>query len=62
MIDHPANETRAAAAAMPLGLFVYILLYGGMTVLAGVLAYKQVQLWPSSLAVEWGSSPSCCWW
>lgn len=54
MIDHPANETRAAAAAMPLGLFVYILLYGGMTVLAGVLAYKQVQLWPSSLAVESG--------
>lgn len=54
MIDHPANETRSAAAAMPLGLFVYILLYGGMTVLAGVLAYKQVQLWPTSLSVESG--------
>ncbi len=39
---------------MPLGLFVYILLYGGMTVLAGVLAFKQVQLWPTSLAVESG--------
>lgn len=54
MIDHPAPETRTAAAAMPLGLFVYILLYGGMTVLAGVLAYKQVQLWPTSLSVESG--------
>ncbi len=29
---------------MPLGLFVFTLLYGGMTVLAGVLAYKQVRL------------------
>lgn len=39
---------------MPLGLFVFVLLYGGMTVLAGVVAFKQVQLWPSSLAVESG--------
>ncbi len=39
---------------MPLGLFVFVLLYGGMTVLAGVLAYKQVQLWPTELAVESG--------
>lgn len=39
---------------MPLGLFVFTLVYGGMTVLAGVLAYKQVQLWPSDLAVESG--------
>lgn len=39
---------------MPLGLFVFLLLYGGMTVLAGVVAYKQVQLWPSDLAVEAG--------
>jgi uncharacterized integral membrane protein (TIGR00697 family) len=31
-----------------------LLLYGGMTVVAGVLAYKQVQLWPSNLAVEAG--------
>ncbi|WP_245228568.1 queuosine precursor transporter [Pontixanthobacter sp. CEM42] len=31
-----------------------LLLYGGMTVVAGVLAYKQVQLWPSDLAVEAG--------
>lgn len=39
---------------MPLGLFVFTLLYGGMTVLAGVLAYKQVQLVPTDLAVESG--------
>ena len=39
---------------MPLGLFVFTLLYGGMTVLAGVLAYKQVRLWPTDLAVESG--------
>ena len=42
---------------MPLGMFVFTLLYGGMTVLAGVLAFKQVQLWPSSLAVESGIFP-----
>ena len=41
-------------ANMPLGLFVFTLLYGGMTVLAGVLAFKQVQLWPTDLAVEGG--------
>jgi len=39
---------------MPLGLFVSTVLYGGMTVLAGVLAYKQVRLYPSDLAVESG--------
>ena len=54
MTDQPANETRIAAATMPLGLFVYTLLYGGMTVLAGVLAFKQVQLYPTDLAVESG--------
>lgn len=54
MSDAIANETRLAAAAMPRGLFVYTLLYGGMTVLAGVLAYKQVQLYPTDLAVEAG--------
>jgi queuosine precursor transporter len=60
------NETATAAPApaaappasmppnMPLGLFVFTLLYGGMTVLAGVLAFKQVQLWPTDLAVESG--------
>ena len=35
-------------------LLFMLLLYGGMTVVAGVLAYKQVQLWPSNLAVEAG--------
>lgn len=54
MTETTAEETRAAAAAMPLGLFVYTLLYGGMTVLAGVLAFKQVQLYPTDLAVEAG--------
>ena len=43
--------------AMPLGLFVFTLLYGGMTVLAGFLAYKQSQLWPTNLAVESGIFP-----
>jgi uncharacterized integral membrane protein (TIGR00697 family) len=38
-------------------MFVFTLLYGGMTVLAGVLAFKQVQLWPTSLAVESGIFP-----
>ncbi len=48
-----SNET-ASAINMPRGLFVYLMLYGGMTVLAGVLAFKQVQLWPTDLAVESG--------
>jgi hypothetical protein len=38
-------------------MFVFTLLYGGMTVLAGVLAFKQVQLWPTGLAVESGIFP-----
>lgn len=53
----PAAETAPPAnvlANMPLGLFVFTLLYGGMTVLAGVLAFKQVRLWPTDLAVESG--------
>lgn len=49
-----AESVRPAAASVPRGLFVYMLLYGGMTVLAGVLAYKQVQLVPTDLAVEAG--------
>ena len=56
------ESTPAAAPAgtapprinMPLGLFVFTLLYGGMTVLAGVVAFKQVQLVPTDLAVEAG--------
>lgn len=50
----PAPEPKVAGISMPLGLFVFVLLYGGMTVLAGVVAFKQVQLWPSNLAVEAG--------
>ncbi|XUU61140.1 queuosine precursor transporter [Erythrobacter sp. HA6-11] len=51
-----ASEEMNAGAGMtmPRGLFVYLLLYGGMTVIAGVLAFKQVQLWPTQLAVEAG--------
>ena len=48
------GDIRTKAATTPLGLFVYTLVYGGMTVLAGVLAFKQVQLYPTELAVEAG--------
>jgi uncharacterized integral membrane protein (TIGR00697 family) len=57
MDDAPAPRPRTGNSqgiAMPLGLFVFTLLYGGMTVLAGVVAFKQVQLVPSDLAVESG--------
>lgn len=56
MSEHE-NPQAAAAAATPRGLFVFMLLYGGMTVLAGVLAFKQVQLPPTELAVESGIFP-----
>ena len=49
-----ANEPADNTISMPLGLFVFTLLYGGMTVIAGVVAYKQVQLWPTDLGVESG--------
>ena len=48
------GEMRLAAAAMPRALFVYLLMYGGLTVTAGVLGFKAVQLWPTDLAVESG--------
>ena len=54
MNDSATASTGPATISMPLGLFVFTLLYGGMTVLAGVLAFKQVQLWPTELAVESG--------
>ena len=57
MTEEIANEKHVAAAAMPRALFVYTLLYGGMTVLAGVLAFKQVRLVPTDLAVEAGIFP-----
>lgn len=49
-----ASLTTPSDPGVPRGLFVYMLLYGGMTVLAGVLAFKQVQLPPTDLAVEAG--------
>lgn len=52
----PAPQA-STALRLPVGLFTYLVLYGGMTVLAGVVAYKQVQLWPSQLAVEAGIFP-----
>jgi len=58
-MTEPAPEPASSAPSinLPLGMFVFTLLYGGMTVLAGVLAFKQVQLWPTSLAVESGIFP-----
>ena len=44
-----------AKASIPRSLFIFALLYGGMTVLAGVLGNKQVALGP--LAVEAGIFP-----
>ena len=44
----------AAPRTIPKSIFVLTLIYGGMTVIAGVLAFKQVQLWPTQLAVEAG--------
>jgi queuosine precursor transporter len=52
-----AASPGESAFRLPAGLFTYLVLYGGMTVLAGVVAYKQVQLWPSELAVEAGIFP-----
>lgn len=54
----PMQSSALAPAALrthiPLGLFACTLVYGGMAVLAGFLAFKQVQLWPTQLAVEAG--------
>jgi queuosine precursor transporter len=51
------DQTLSAAskAAIPRSLFIFALIYGGMTVLAGVLGNKQVALGP--LAVEAGIFP-----
>ena len=46
---------RPPAPAIPVPLFLYALLYGGMTCIAGVLGAKQVALGP--LAVEAGIFP-----
>lgn len=50
----PTQIPAPAPVIVPRALFVYLLLYGGMTVLAGVLAFKQVQLVPTDLSVESG--------
>jgi uncharacterized integral membrane protein (TIGR00697 family) len=50
----PFADRTASGPAIARGLFVFTLVYGGMTVLAGVLAFKQVRLWPTTLAVESG--------
>ena len=42
------------ASAITRSLLFMLVLYGGATVVAGVLAFKQVQLVPSNLAVEAG--------
>ena len=47
-----AYSDAAAKPAIPRSLFVFALIYGGMTVIAGVLGFKQVALGP--LAVEAG--------
>jgi len=51
----------ASSTALPRSLFIFALLYGGMTVLAGVVGNKQVTLgeWPmiGRLAVEAGIFP-----
>ena len=52
-MDQPA-PTQTAQVSFPMSLFVFCLLYGGMTVLAGFLAVKQVRLWPTDLGVESG--------
>ena len=51
------DTSSSRMVSMPLGMFAFLIVYGGMTVLAGVVAYKQVQLWPSDLAVEAGIFP-----
>ena len=52
-----SDAPETPVPSFPMGMFVYIILYGGMTVLAGVVAFKQVQLWPTPLAVEAGIFP-----
>lgn len=47
-------DSQTAAPPIARSLFVFALIYGGMTVLAGFLAVKQVTLGPTGLAVESG--------
>ncbi len=50
-----ASPDHSPSSAIPLPLFIFALLYGGMTCIAGVLGSKQVALGP--LAVEAGIFP-----
>ncbi|MDZ4307288.1 queuosine precursor transporter [Allopontixanthobacter sp.] len=52
MNDTSTAPAAAKVSAIPRSLFVFALIYGGMTVIAGVLGFKQVALGP--LAVEAG--------
>lgn len=52
-MTEPSPPTQPTAA-LTRGLFVFALVYGGMTVLAGFLAVKQVMLGPTGLGVEAG--------
>lgn len=55
MNDAPAaHAPHSAPQTITRSLFVFALLYGGMTVLAGFLAVKQVMLGPTGLGVEAG--------
>lgn len=54
-MDSPTPASSAATPAIPQPLFLFALLYGGMTCIAGVLGSKQVALGP--LAVEAGIFP-----
>lgn len=53
-----AEAMGAKGSGLPRSLFFFCLLYGGMTVLAGVLSFKQVSLGP--LAVEAGIFAFLC--
>lgn len=54
MTETASTSPSPTTFSVPRALFVYLLLYGGMTVLAGVMAFKQVALVPTNLAVESG--------
>ncbi len=53
-VQAAAQAPQPAKSALTLSLFAFAIFYGGMAVIAGVLALKQVQLWPTNLAVEAG--------
>lgn len=53
-IQAEAQAPHTVGTAINRSLFVFAIFYGGMAVIAGVLAFKQVQLWPTQLAVEAG--------